>query len=259
MKPLHPEVVSAKVRSILKRREKYISQQFSGDLAEMPFARVLQFCELKKLTGWVDILAEDYSTQISFNGGELQMDKKAVDFEKVFDLPQGHFTINVGELNYLRLNGSESSAVPSGKVAAEKPMGRLSGIKLGQRLFQLQTEFSTLQGRQVVSVVILDGRVVLKRVSNTPDTIGKAELEKIIELQHLSVEEEVQAKLDTLLKKNTDQQSFHQLYDTGFEDYCRGDFPAALKSWEAAEKLQPGDKTLAINLSVVRRKLAARS
>lgn len=260
-KPLHPEIIKAKVHSILQRRKKYISQKYTGNLEKMPFAKVLQFCELKHLTGWVDILSEDYTTTINFKGGELQLDDSAEDFDKVFDLPEGHFTINVQQVDYHSLH-PEGSAVGATSVDNEKPMGKLSGIKVQKRLFQIQTELAEQQDGQIVSIVVLDGRVVLKRVSKVPPSMNKVELEKIIELQHLSVEEEVHAKLDGLLKKNSQTQSdgkknFHQLYDAGYDKYCTGNFPEALKYWEEAEKINPKDKTLAINLSVVRKKLLA--
>lgn len=259
-KPLHPEIIKAKVHSILQRRKKYISQKYTGNLEKMPFAKVLQFCELKHLTGWVDILSDDYTTKINFKGGELQLDDSTEDYEQAFDLPEGHFTINVQQVDYLGLN-PDSSAVGATHADIEKPMGKLSGIKVQQRLFQIQTELAEQQDGQIVSIVVLDGRVVLKRVSKVPPSMNKSELEKVIELQHLSVEEEVHAKLDGLLEKNSQSQpggkkNFHQLYDAGYDEYCTGNFPEALKYWEEAEKINPKDKTLAINLSVVRKKLS---
>ncbi len=262
-KPLHPEIIKAKVQSILNRRKKYISQKFSGNLKELPFAKILQFCELKNLTGWVDILSDDYATKINFQGGQLQLDDATESFEKVFDLPEGHFTINVQQVDYQGLH-TESPGLPTvlGTVSAEneKPMGKLSGIKIQKRLFQIQTEFTDQPDCQIASIVVLDGRVVLKRNSTGSSSMNKYELEKIIELQHLSVEEEVHAKLDGLLAKNNkvkpeDKMSFHQLYDAGYDKYCSGDFAEALNYWEEAEKDNPKDKTLAINLSVVRKKL----
>lgn len=263
-KPLHPEIIKAKVHSILQRRKKYISQKYTGDLEKMPFTKVLQFCELKNLTGWVDILSDDYSTTINFKGGELQLDDSAEDYEKAFDLPEGHFTINVQQVDYLSLHSdsrNSSSTFATVDVNHEKPMGKLSGIKIQQRLFQIQTELAEQQDGQIVSIVVLDGRVVLKRVSQAPASMKKPELEKIIELQHLSVEEEVHAKLDGLLEKNSQSQSdgkknFHQLYDAGYDEYCTGNFSEALKYWEEAEKINSADKTLTINLSVVRKKLS---
>lgn len=266
-KPLHPEIIKAKVQSILNRRKKYISQKFSGNLEELPFAKVLQFCELKNLTGWVDILADDYATTINFQGGQLQLDDASEDFEKVFDLPEGHFTINVQQVDYRGLHtDSPGVSVTAGTVSAdnEKPMGKLSGIKIQKRLFQIQTEFSDQQDCQISSIVILDGRVVLKRNSKVPPSMNKQELEKIIELQHLSVEEEIHAKLAELLVKTNKTNSkgakdFHQLYDAGFDKYCSGNFAAALRYWEEAEGINPADKTLTINLSVVRKKLSAKN
>jgi len=259
-KPLHPEIIKAKVHSILQRRKKYISQKYTGDLEKMPFAKVLQFCELKHLTGWVDILSDDYTTKINFKGGELQLDDSTEDYEKAFDLPEGHFTINVQQVDYLGLN-PDTLAAGTTHIDNEKPMGKLSGIKVQQRLFQIQTELAEQQDGQIVSIVVLDGRVVLKRVSKVPPSMNKPELEKVIELQHLSVEEEVHAKLDGLLEKNSQPQAdgkknFHQLYDAGYDEYCTGNFPEALKYWEEAEKINPADKTLAINLTVVRKKLS---
>ncbi|SEA57007.1 Response regulator receiver domain-containing protein [Desulfuromusa kysingii] len=265
-KPLHPQIIKAKVQSILKLRQKYISQLFSGNLEKLPFTKVLQFCELKKLTGWVDILADGYGTKINFAGGELQLDDSNEDYEKVFDLHSGHFTINVQQVDYhgLHTTSFDSSAgAEAMAVQQEKPMGKLSGIKIHKRLFQIQTESTDEQDPQIVSIVVLDGRVILKRSHKVSPSMDKREQEKIIEQQHQSVEEEVRGKLDDLLLKSTKpglggKMDFHQLYDAGYDQYCSGNYSEALKYWEKAENMNAADKTLAINLSVVRKKLSAK-
>jgi len=256
-KPLHPEIIKAKVKSILRRRKQYISQKYTGLLEHMPFTKVLQFCELKHLTGWVDIYTEDFSTIIKFNGGDLQLDEDNDDLDKIFDLTKGSFTVNVQQVDYLDLH-HEILTESKDTLDTEKPIGKLSGIKIQQRLFQIQTE---QQDGQIVSIVVIDGRVVLKRVAATPDITTKIDLEKTIELQHLSVEKEVRAKLNGLVEKNTDikddeTQKFHKLYDAGYDEYCTGNFSEAIKYWEEATKIKSTDKTLAINLSVVRKKLS---
>jgi len=80
----------------------------------------------------------------------------------------------------------------------------------------------------------------------------------------MSVEEEIRTKIDSFQEKKgqpefSGKESFHQLYDAGFDKYRAGDFLAALELWEEAEKINPQDKTLKINLNVVRKRLAEKS
>ncbi|MCF6237739.1 MAG: response regulator [Candidatus Marinimicrobia bacterium] len=264
-KPLFPEIIQAKVRSLLNRKKQYIAQTFSGDLAKLPFDRVMHFCELKNLTGWVDISSGEYTAKFLFKGGELLVDDTNDDIEKVFDLQEGTFSICVQPVDYQEIISSAASISPqnsrSGRSTHEKPMGKLSGVQVQQRLFQIQTEFSDLTENQIVSIVILDGKVLLKRKHQIGESTDKAELEVIIESQHLSVEEEVRTKLDKLVEQShsrvTDSdKSFNQLYDEGFDKYREGNLQKALSLWEEAQKIKPDDKTLSVNLSIVKKKLA---
>ncbi len=263
-KPLQPEIIRAKITSILKRRDKYITQQFSGSLEQMPFTQILQFCEARQLTGWVKVATGDGDIRVEFIGGEVQDND---DIDTLFDMDAGDFTISVAPVNYSEISsasvGGATAQQPATRTSDEKPMGKLSGIKVNKRIFQVQTEFSDNKAEPVVTVVILDGRVVLKRTSAVAASDDKTAIEQQIEAQHLSVEEEIRDKLASLGGGSTapaqqeNPDNFHQLYDAGYEQYCCGNYAAALDLWEQAEKLNPDDKTLAINLTVVRNKLGA--
>jgi len=261
-KPLLPEILRAKVRSILNRKQRYVAQSFCGDLGKLSFSGVMHFCELKNLTGWVEISAENYEARFRFDGGELLLNETEDEIDKVFDLEEGHFTICVESVDYQDIINSAvvtpTQNPSSSRTEPEKPMGKLSGVRVQKRLFQIQTEFSD---NQIVTVVILDGRVMHKKSQQVEATADKSVLETIIEKQHLMVEKEIYEKLDELVDKQESQgtnsvKKFNQLYDEGFDKYRAGEVQAALELWEKAHEINPDDKALVINLSVLRKKLA---
>ena len=268
VKPVHPEVIKAKVRSIVNRKRRYESQIFHGDIAKFPFVKIMQFCELKGLTGVVDLFGGGQRAHLRFKAGNLDLDNTEegdTDIEKIYDLAEGTFTITVQPIDYEQLK--DAALVPDMPRSApmadiEKPMGKLSGIKVGTRLFQVQTEFVTYPENQVYSIVILDGKVVLKRSVSTDATQDKADLTKIIEAQHLKVENEVREKLHDAVSKKADteespKEKFDRLFEAGYEKYQQRDYAAALTVWEEARAINPTDKTLEINLSIVKKKISA--
>lgn len=262
-KPLHAQIVKARVRSILQRKHQYISQPFSGTLARMPFDRILHFCEVQKLTGHVEIKAEELFLSLKFRGGELQLGDNEQLVDRLFDLSDGIFTINLDPINYAGLHPPADDAVidaaaPPG--ARDKPMGRLSGITVGQRTFQIQTEFNEAPQSQVVTIVVLNGRVVYKKKSIIADNNSQVDRTRLIDEQHLQVETDIKQRIDDLIETSQARQTqtereFNSFYDAGFDSYRRNDFVTALSFWEQAEQINPDDKNLKINLAIIRKKL----
>ncbi|PLX99194.1 MAG: hypothetical protein C0622_10795 [Desulfuromonas sp.] len=261
-KPILPDMLRAKVRSILRRTQTYISQSFSGDLAKMPFSKVMQFCELKDLTGWVDVASGEFSSRFQFKGGELLFEGAGEDIDTAFNLETGTFKIYLQPIDYKDI--AEAAAVKQvktgGRTDLEKPMGKLSGVQVKDRLFQIQTEFSS-SDNQVVSVVILDGRVLMKRAKQADAGADRKALQAMIEEQHVEVEKEVHNKLDALTDKaeqrvSDSEKKFSDLYDAGFEKYREGNLKSALEFWEQAFEINPDNKTLQVNLSILKKKIA---
>jgi len=79
--------------------------------------------------------------------------------------------------------------------------GKLSGVKAGKKLFQIQTEHVTSPSNHVITIVIFDGKVVMKRKSDSAERLKSRELKSLIYEQHLSVEKEVTEKVEGLIKK----------------------------------------------------------
>lgn len=143
----------------------------------------------------------------------------------------------------------------------EKPMGKLSGVKARDMLFQLQTEFITLPENQVVTIVILDGKVLMKRKTPVPpDKTDRSAIEDMIEVQHHSVEKEVREKVDDLIRRKTEakrspKEKFARLFEDGFDLYREGNYEKALATWEEARALNPADKVVETNIKMLRKKL----
>lgn len=265
VKPVNAEVLKAKVRSVLSRKKRYSTPVFRGDLSKLPFVSLLQFCEAKGLTGEVEITSGGDLVKIRVKGGDLVIDDlDDSSLEQLYDRTEGTFVIYSQPVDFSDIGDAAVREVkePAPVIKEkEKPMGRLSGVKVRDMLFQLQTEFITLPENQVVTIVILDGKVLMKRNTPVPpDKTDRSGLEDIIEFQHLSVEKEVREKVDDLIRKKTDakdspKEKFARLFEEGFDLYRDEDYEKALAVWEEARALNPADKILETNIKMLRRKL----
>lgn len=265
IKPMDHRVLTAKIRALL-RRKPGAENVFHGDLAHFPLNKVMKFCELKCITGTVDIVGDGVSITLVCRGGNFEQDGQydTSQFEKAFDLTAGKFTIRTlpidyGDIRHAHLSSSTFSADSQGHTL---PMGKLSGVKVNARMFQVQSEFVEKPHQQVITMVILDGKVVLKRAIPALLSLGREALQQIIEEQHAAVEQEVQEKITNRIesKKNGDatvKERFNALFEEGWERYCQGQFAAALTLWESAQEINPTDKTIETNLKIVRNKLAS--
>jgi len=269
VKPIDARVLQAKVRSLLKRREQKPGAVFEGDLGLFPFIKVIQFCEQQGLTGEVLFSDGDWKVVVPFKAGAFVSDGSgdADDvLERLFDLKQGRFTIRPGAVDFSSLGEVavvEESPAEEPRPQSAMPMGRLSGVKVGKRLFQIQTEMVLYPDERIVTVVVLDGNTVLKRSVPVADSGTRSELKTLIERQHQDVEVEVNRKVEELGRMrsgeaDTEVQGFFELFQSGFDAYHSGEMQEALDYWEAAKVLKPDFPSLEINLKVARAKLEGR-
>jgi len=265
-KPITSDVLKAKVRSVLNRKKRYSVPVFHGDLSKLPFVQLLQFCELKGLTGEIELSGVQGLIKIPMKGGSLLLDK--IDdtlLEQLYDRSEGTFIIYAHPVDFREIE--EAGAVKAPAPASsppltdkDRPMGKLSGVQVNSKLFQVQTEFITYPDNQVVTIVILDGKVMTTRKALVPpEKIEKKHLEKIIEQQHGAVENEVREKINDLIKKKSEdkgpsKERFTLLFEQGYDAYWEGNYAEALALWEEAHSLNLDDKILETNLGILRKK-----
>jgi len=284
IKPVHPAVLKARIRSVLRSVKHFREPLFHGDLSKFPFIKLLQFCENRKHSGQITIISGDIETTVEFQSGELIEDTPGFDdriFETLMDLNDGEFTIysnpvefddiefasKVSSEEYIKERGGENrskSSETSKKETLSKkdyPMGRLSGIKAGTRTFQIQTEVALSPLLQIVTIVVLNGRTLLKKVSEELNV--KADFKALINSQHESVERQVREKLLKKIeqKKESDEQedlkiSFGELLDKGLDEFMSRNYKEAVAIWEKAIKLEPENKALAVNLRIAKDKIS---
>jgi DNA-binding response OmpR family regulator len=274
-KPASKRMLSARLSSVLKRRHRYLIHTFYADVGKLPFFKLMQFCESRGLTGEVEIQAEGKENIIlSFKAGQMQSDDTNDEvLLNVYDLKQGMFIIRALPMDYEELKefavtDYEPEVVDEVYTELEKPMGKLSGVQVDKRLFQLQTEFVTEPSPQIVTIVVVDGRVMNKKIHSVAggEKIEKRTLERMIEEQHVAVESDLREKLAALAKKKASekdekmdagdaQDQFKKLFDAGFEKYKAQDLPGALEAWENAYTINPTDKTLETNIRILKKKL----
>lgn len=264
-KPANPALLKAKIRSVLNRKKRYSLPVFQGDLAKLPFVQLLQFCELKGVTGEVEISSGDSLVKIEIRSGNLVLENlDDTVLEQLYDRAEGTFVIYAHPVDFKDI---ESAALRQDKKTSirmadkDKPMGMLSGVKAQDKLFQLQTEFITFPENQVVTIVILDGKVLMKRKTLVPsDMTERRSIEKMMGELHLSVEKEVQDKVSDLIRKktttnDTSKERFALLFEEGFDRYREQKYTDALALWEEAYALNPADKIIVTNIRMLRKKL----
>ncbi len=267
VKPIIPDFLRAKVRSILARKTRYSISTFHGDLQKMPFVNIIKFCELNGMTGDLEIRSETINTTIKFQAGDMIVDDTDDDFDevlnKLFDLTSGTFAIYSKTIDYKEIEDSTAEFVEQADkppVSDKKAMGQLSGVKVGKRLFQIQTEHVVYPENRIVTIVVLDGKIVMKNSSPPLETDDLEEIGKIIKEKHAGVEAEVKGKINSLTQKESEdeesaQERFNRLFEEGFDKYREKDYAGALAVWEEAQKINPGNNTLEINMKIVRKKL----
>lgn len=264
-KPVNRDLLRAKIRSILSRKKRYSLPCFNGDISKLPFEKLLQFCELKGLTGEVEISSGDSLIKIELRGGNLVLENlDDTVIEQLYDRAEGKFVIYSHPIDFKDIENAATwqEKKPSVQMAnKDKPMGMLSGVRAQDKLFQLQTEFITFPENQVVTIVILDGKVLMKRKTPVPpDKTERRAIEKMMEELHISVEKEVHEKVTDLIKKkiparDTPQEKFALLFEEGFDRYREHNYTEALALWEEAYALNSSDKIVATNIKMLRKKL----
>ncbi|GFO54347.1 hypothetical protein GMSM_13540 [Geomonas sp. Red276] len=261
LKPIDHRVFAAKVKSVLKKKSGS-GQAFRGDLAQFPLPKVMRFCELKGITGGIEISGEGVNVTLRCRSGNFELEKqgRSTALEKVMGLSSGRFTILVDPVDYTELGRME---MPAGRNQApaspEVPTGALSGVRVRDRLFQVQSEYVE-PGQQIVTLVILDGKVRLKRGTPAALSLGRSVLQQLLEEQHVAVEKEIQEKLNEKIEEKNQaepnaKQRFNKLLEDGLDHYRQGEHEKALAVWEEAALLNPGDKLIETNLKIVRKKL----
>ncbi len=259
-KPLHPDILQAKVRSLLQRYRRTISQSYTGRLEDLPFCEIMRFCETSFLTGTVELASNGQILNVPFSGGEIALENLGFDIEQAFESRSGTFTIKTSKIDYRSLSVSQEVLAVSGGTSLQgenltRLPGRLSGLQVGSRLLQLQTEYSDAATPWLESIAVLDGRILHKLTQE----VTSKDLVSALNQQHEQLEADVRQRLEQQNQqpKGTDGPDFHTFYDQGYQEYCQGNYQLAVELWERAEKLNPDDKTLAVNLKVVRNKLVS--
>jgi hypothetical protein len=198
----------------------------------------------------VDFEAPGFAVSVAIRSGQVQ-ESDAVMLGRLYDLAEGEFVI--------RAEPAQSDTLVADKHPAERPpappMGRLSSVRVRDRVFQIQTEAVHYPSPQVSSVVILNGESVLKRAQPLTAQMERAAVERLIREQHALVEAEVRDRLAALARSRTPAQPdqlarYYTLFEDGLEAFRRQDYQQALACWREANGLNPADRSLEVNIRV---------
>ncbi len=257
-KPVDPEILTAKVRAVVRRAHRVRGTSFRGDLGQMALPALLKFCETKGLTGYLDVFSGDSVTTLRFRGGQVDEADADRHLERLCELASGPFVVHSSPVDFGELSPRRFRI--TSPASSQAPLGRVSGIRLNQKLFQLQTEVTGEVQQFVVSVVTVDGRTVWKRSERVPDEATTQEIQGQIDQQHDALESQVEQRMaEELAKHKTTAEDrrarFHQLFDQGYECYRAHDYVGAIAHWQQAHALDPTNHTVLVNLKVVMDKL----
>ncbi len=260
LKPIQEPLFRAKVRAILRKRCHSSSPVFCGTLEKLPFTKIFQFCESKGLSGQVKIESESLTTTLQFIRGELDyesLEDGDETLDKLYGLTKGTFRTSQYLTSFEEIQDAALSSEEEPKRTHEsKPMGMLSGIKINQKLVQVQTEYRSTPTPFVNTIVVYDGKTIHNKVNDAVAYLNREELEAVIRTQHQRVEAHIREKLaksaeEAPEKKDTD---FNRLFDQGLEHYMKKEYDHALAIWSQAYELNPDHKLLNINLKVLKKK-----
>ena len=277
-KPIDWRVLRAKVSSILRSRKERAVPVFTGDLAKLPFVKLLQFCELRTLTGEIFVETSELKVTVPLSGGLLQEDDETLDLVgRLMDATEGRFEIRVRPPDFTDIAHaavSQSQGVQSGDEAepgaktapypkpGDCPAGILTGIPVGERLVQVQTECVTHPAPSVVTVAILDGRTLTKKVLPVAGFDDRRGVQRDMREQHRAMERDIKERLAQKSHAPTTEPEsnlsrFNELFEQGFAAYRAKDFNRALEAWRQASELDPNNKVVQVNLAMLQRKISS--
>lgn len=266
-KPADLETIKSRIKAIIREKNNFIPI-FHSNLSVLSFVSLLQFCETRYLTGEVVIRSGKLHAVLNFKDGDILIqDNDYKLLGQLYDMGEGEITIYSAPVEALSVEQAApgrpaGDSTGAGLAAGEKPMGRLSGVKINKRLFQLQTEFNSIPEDHISTIVILDGRVVTKRTHSVSEKeLTREAVEAIIERQHMEMEREVEEKVSGLMRskaqevRDTDEDKFNSLFNQGIERLDAGDLRGAIDAWQEACALRPDDKILQTNIRILNKKL----
>jgi len=259
VKPVAPEVLAAKVKVVLRRQLRRVGTTFRADLAELGVPALFRFCENKGLNGYVDVFAPDGVRTLRFRAGQLDDADAAEHLSAVLGLTTGTFQIHSLPLDFGDLAGRGVSR-PMPVVRDDQPVGRVSGVRLRQRLLQVQTELVAGPEPVLITLVTVDGRSQWKQRTACPAGLEPAELQDRIDAQHHEIEGQLESKLAAALtsaRASDPATELNALCDLGYDRFRAGDYRGAIDAWESALAIDPSCASVAVNLQVARARVRA--
>jgi len=263
VKPFVPRVLRAKVRSILKRTGRLASSCFHGDFARMPFVNLVRFCERRGVTGVIEVHAQGLDGVVPFEAGQIVGGGPEGDLDRLleglFEVTEGTFTIRSVTVDFSEIAAGAIETTAAAAPTEEKPPGVLSTVEAANLRFQCQTELVTRPAVRIYSIVLLDGQAVLRRAGDLAGKPDRAQLEQMMRDQHAAVESELRERAVEIARarpvEETRQEAAGRLLEQGYDAYRKGDLNGALNLLEKAKKLNPENRFVDANISLVKKKM----
>lgn len=193
---------------------------------------------------------------LQFRAG--QMDDAGADeaLTALAALTAAPFVIHSSPLDFSALRGRRGSVPPP---PPDRPLGRLSSVRLNRKVFLVQTELTGDDPMFIVSVVTIDGRTIWKHSERVPPGASPGAIAATIDTMHDRIEQKLDAKMAESLAPTTAAEpaptvGFADLFDEGFDRFRAKDYAGAVNVWERALALDANNAALLVNLRIAREK-----
>ncbi len=252
VKPVHPAVLKAKVRRWLEIREQIQLASYGGSFEGNQFARVLNFCRRRKLNGLLVVTSSTETVHLKLIKGEaeeLASDPALMD--RIYGMSRGRFWIMLQVSR--ELAGKVIRSVSA--LGSAQQRGFLSSLKVGGKLYEIQTELLVKPEPRIQSSVFIKGQLLDNQDDpiDLPITINDLE-SKILRL-HRKVEAKVRKEGEARGKKAVREIIDGSLFETGFDAFEAGDYPKAIAVWSEALRKKPTSQFLTIHIQLARQRL----
>ncbi len=267
-KPVDWRVFVAKVRAVLRRRSGTQGLTFEGDLSRLPFDRLLKFCEEKGLTGTLSLATPEVQVDIPLQGGLVADEDALMEvLDQLMGAAEGTFTIAVAAPDFSGIAHAARKPEEARRRDRSRPSvcptGMLGGIRVGPHLVQIQTECVSDPVPTVTSEAVFRGRVLARRATPIPPEMDRAGAAEFLRRHHRAFEQEIAEKFERLPEPQRGSQPdrrdrFEALMEEGVRALRARDLRRALEVFSEAAELDPDDRLVQANLTLLKQKLSER-
>jgi CheY-like chemotaxis protein len=214
LKPVDAEILRVKVSSILRMRWRNLSTSFEGKLEDFPVERLFAYCQESGLTGALILQTTSVEYMWTFKFGRILNEIDSVEniLSRMRTIRTGSFQILAQPPSFDDLTRSDGGADGDSAPAALAnsaldpnvrecgPTGILSGMQVGNRKIDIQTELAGSESQMVISTVYAGGRILHKAEHRLEDGWSTRQINEAIRGLHQRTMRDLETRLAEKMK-----------------------------------------------------------